>query len=363
MKAHNPICILASVAALAAQTVQTVAVTSDRVERVVRLPGEFLPYQSVDLHARVAGFVDTVNVDRGSIVKKGDLLVTLVAPEMKAQLAEAEAKVRTLDAERAESEAKVVAAQSTYERMKDASATPGAVAGNELIQAEKAVESARAAQKASEMSVEAAKASLAAQRELEALLNVAAPFDGVITERYAHPGALAGPAASAPLVRLEQTSRLRLVVAVPETEIGGIVRNARVPFSVPAYPGDTFRGVVARITRSMDPKTRTMPVELDVINTGGRLSPGMYPEVQWPVRQSGASLLVPASAIVTTTARRFVIRVSNGRAQWVDVRRGRSAGDLVEVQGNLREGDQVVVQANDEIRDGATVQAKPAKHS
>jgi RND family efflux transporter MFP subunit len=361
MRAHNAICILAGVASLAAQTVQTVPVVSDRVERTVRLPGEFLPYQSVDLHARVAGFVDTVKVDVGSQVKKGDLLVTLVAPEMKAQLAEAEAKVRTLEAERVEADAKVVAAQSTFERMKAASATPGAIAGNELIQAEKAVEAARAARGASDMSVEAAQAFVSSQRELEALLNVTAPFEATVTERIAHPGALAGPGTSEPLLRLQQLTRLRLVVAVPETEVGGIVRNARVPFTLPAYPGQTFRGVVARIPRFLDPKTRTMPVELDVANPGLRLSPGMYPEVQWPVHQQGSSLMVPASAIVTTTARRFVIRVANGRAEWVDVRRGRTSGDLVEVHGNIRAGDQIVIQANDEIRNGASVQAKPAK--
>jgi RND family efflux transporter MFP subunit len=296
------------------------------------------------------------------VVKKGDLLVTLGAPEMKAQLLEAEAKVKSLEAQRLEAEAKVVAAESTHQRLTAASATPGAIAGNELIQAEKVVEAAKAAQQGVEMSVAAAKAALAALRDLENYLNVTAPFDGVITERYVHPGALAGPAAgggAAPLLKLEQVSQLRLVVAVPEAEAGGIVSRASVPFTVPAYPGRVFRGVVARIGRAMDSKTRTMPVELDVQNPANRLSPGMYPEVQWPVRTGQASLLVPSSSIVTTTARTFVIRVRNGQAEWVDVRRGRAAGELVEVYGNLKPGDHVVQQASDEIRDGARVQAKP----
>jgi RND family efflux transporter MFP subunit len=344
-----------------AQTLKTVEVVSDKVERTVNLPGEFLPYQSVDLHARVTGFVESVRVDRGSVVSRGDLLVTLSAPEMKAQLLEAGAKVKTLEAQRLESEAQVAAAQSTYERLKAASATPGAIAGNELIQAEKAVEAARAAQQGQLMSVRAAEASLAALRELENYLNVTAPFDGVVTDRFVHPGALVGPAAggaSSPLLRLEQMSRLRLVVAVPETDVGGIVRRARVPFTVPAYPGTLFYGIVARIGRSVDPKTRTMPVELDVRNVPGRLSPGMYPEVEWPVRMNRASLLVPPTSIVTTTARSFVIRVTGGRAQWVDVKRGRTAGELVEVYGNLSPGDRIVQQANDEIRDGSPVRVR-----
>lgn len=364
MKPRNLATFVLFALAAPAQTVNTVAVVSDRVERTVLLPGEFQPYQTVDLYARVPGFVESVNVDRGSSVKRGELLLTLSAPEMKAQILEAEAKVKSLQAQQLEAEARIAAAQSTYERLKAASATPGAIAGNELIQAEKIVEAAKAARQGLEMSIGAAQASLEAQQELQKYLQVTAPFDGTITERYVHPGALAGPAgagSAAPLLKLEQISRLRLVVAVPETEVGGIVRRAVVPFTTPAYPDETFRGVVARIGRSIDPKTRTMPVELDVQNPAARLSPGMYPEVKWPVRTGRATLLVPPSSIVTTSARSFVIRVHDGRAEWVDVRRGRAAGDLVEVRGNLQPGDRVVQQASDEIRPGAALQVKPAK--
>ena len=82
-----------------------------------------------------------------------------------------------------------------------------------------------------------------------------------------------------------------------------------------------FRGKIARLPRSLDPKTRTMPVEADVLNVNGKLSPGMYADVSWPVRRGGRSLLVPPTSIVTTTERTFVIRASNGRAEWVDVAR------------------------------------------
>jgi membrane fusion protein (multidrug efflux system) len=353
MKVPRNSLILAVAAAVYGQTVQTVEVVANKVERTIKLPGEFLPYQSVDLHARVQSFVEAVQVDRGSFVKRGDLLVTLSAPEMSAQLAEAEAKVKALEAGTVETDARIAAAQATFDRIKTASATPGAIAANELIQADKAVEAAKALRAANESSVRAAQASVHALRELIGYLRVTAPFDGVVTERFAHPGALAGPSSTSPLLKLEQVSRLRLVVAVPETDVGGIVPRARVTFGVPAWPGSAFHGQVARIGRTVDPKTRTMPVELDVQNPGGRLTPGMYPEVQWPVRSPGTSLLVPPSSIVTTTARSFVIRVRDGRAEWVDVRRGHAAGDLMEVLGELRPGDRIVRQASDEIRDGA----------
>jgi RND family efflux transporter MFP subunit len=354
---------IAAAAALAQSvpTVETVEVTSDKLSRTVKLPGEFLPYQTVDLHAKVAGFVDSVKVDRGSSVRKGDLLVTLTAPEMKAAIAEHEARVKAAEAELIEQDARIAAAQSTYERLKSASATPGAIAGNELIQAEKSVEAVRAGKEGLQMRVQAAKASLDAQKELQAYLNVTAPFDGTITERFAHPGALAGPSAPQPLLRLEQVSRLRLVVSVPEAEVGGLVRNARVTFTVPAYPGQTFTGTVARIGRAFDPKTRTMPVELDVLNGANKLSPGMYPEVNWPVRMTAASLLVPPTSVVTTTARTFVIRVKGNRAEWVTVRKGKPAGDLIEVAGSdLSPGDRIVKIATDEIRDGSQINPKAA---
>ena len=340
-----------------AQVVQTVPVISERTTRTVKLPGEFLPYQSVELRARVTGFVESISVDRGSAVKRGEVLVKLSAPEMRVQVLEAEAKVKAIEAQRAEADARIAAAQATYERLRTASETPGAIAGNELIQAEKALEATKAARAGIDVSVEAERAAVEPLREMLTYLHVSAPFDGVVTERYAHPGALAGPAGD-PLLKLEQLSRLRLVVAVPEAEVGGIVRNARVPFTVPAYAGEVFHGTVARIGRSLDPKTRTMAVELDVLNSGARLSPGMYPEVQWPVRSGKPALLVPPSAVTSTTARTFVIRVRSGVAEWVDVRRGAAAGDLVQIYGDLNPGDRVVKAANDEIRDGSRIQAK-----
>jgi RND family efflux transporter MFP subunit len=278
-----------------------------------------------------------------------------------AQRAEAEAKAHAIESQRVEAQAKFIAAESTYERLKEAAATPGAVAGNELIVAEKAVEAARAAVAALEDSRRAAEDSARSLNDLEGYLKVTAPFDGVITTRYVHPGALVGPSAgpsSTPLLRLEHNARLRLVVAVPEADLGGIVTGARVPFTVPAYPGETFSGAVARIAHSLDEKTRTMPVELDVRNPDGRLAPGMYPEVSWPVRRLRPSLLVPSSSIVTTTERTFVIRLRNGAAEWVDVVRGFLAGDLVEVLGALQPGDEIVRRGSDEIREGTALQPR-----
>ena len=334
-----------------AQT-RLVEVTAKSAARTVELPGEFQPFLSVALHARVTGYVDRVLVDRGSVVKQGELLVELSAPEMKAQIAEAESKVQAAEAERLQAEAQLAAAQATYDRLKKAAETPGAIAGNEVIQQEKQADAARALVRARAQAVKSAQASVQTLQDLQAYLKITAPFDGVVTERLVHPGALVGPGADPVLLTIQQLSHLRLVVAVPEEDVGGIAKGASVVFRVPAYPDRTYSGAVARVARVLDPKTRTMPVELDVANRDGTLSPGMYPTVKWPVRTGRRALMVPKTAVVTTTERTFVVRDKQGRAEWVDVRKGDAEGDLVEVRGPLAPGDKVLRRGTDEVREG-----------
>jgi RND family efflux transporter MFP subunit len=339
------------------QTVETVPVVSRPVSRVVDLPGEIRPYLAVSLHAKVPGYVERVLVDRGSVVKQGDLLVELTAPELQAQIAEAESKALAVEAERPQAEAQLAAAQATFDRLKKAAETPGAVAGNEVIQAQKQVEAAQALVHARQDAATAARAAVPPLREMAAYLRITAPFDGVITDRLVHPGALVGRSDDPVLLVLQQVSRLRVVVPLPEEDVGGIVPGADVAFHVPAFPGRAYNGTVARIAHALDFQTRTMAVELDVVNRDGSLAPGMFPTVKWPVRRPGAELLAPKTSVVSTTERVFVIRDRDGRAEWVNVKKGDGDGDLVVVTGNLKAGDQVVRRATDEIREG-TVLAK-----
>jgi membrane fusion protein, multidrug efflux system len=336
------------------QKIELAPVVSKTISRNVELPGEFQPFLSVSLHAKVPGYVERVLVDRGSVVKQGDLLVELSAPEMAAQIAEAESKVQAAEADRAQAEAQLQAAQSTSERMKKAAETPGAVAGNELIQAEKQVDAAQALLNSRRQASRAAESTVQSLKDMEAYLRIAAPFDGVVTDRLVHPGALVG-SGTEPLLIIQQVSHLRLVVAVPEEDVGGIARGAKVDFQVPAYPQRSYSGTIARLAHALDQKTRTMPVELDVFNSDGTLSPGMYPAVKWPVRRSRPALFVPKTSVVTTTERVFVIRDRDGHAEWVDVSKGAEDGDLVEVIGNLQADDKVVRRATDEIRAGAAL--------
>jgi membrane fusion protein, multidrug efflux system len=373
-------------------TVTVAEVVSLELNRQLRLPGELQPFEDVAIYAKVPSFVEAINVDRGSVVRSGQLLARLRAPELDAQRSEAEARsraarsqlveaaarVNSARAQRLEAEAKLAAEESTYQRLKAASSTPGVVAGNDIEVAQRSVEASRARvqiwgenekaaqaqMKTLEENVRAVSEAARTSQNIEAYLRVTAPFDGVITERNAHPGSLAGTGGQSapPMLRLQQVSRLRLVVAVPESEVAGVASGTKVNFTVPALPGEQFTGVVQRISHSLDAKTRTMPVELDVNNTSGKLAPGMFPEASWPARRPRPSLFVPSAAVATTTERTFVIRVREGQVEWVAVKRGvamsRSGTDLVEVFGDLDPGDQIAARGTDELRPGLRVAVK-----
>ena len=345
-------------------TLDVVKVSSRKLAITVRLPGELQAYEVVAIYPKVAAFVDSISVDRGSVVKSGQLMAMLVAPELAAQRAEAQSKLQGADAQRVEAEAKLASDEATYRRLKSASGTPGVVAGNDLEVSQKAVDGDRARVDVARESVQAAKSSLKSVADIESYLQIRAPFDGVVTERNVHPGALVGSSGGStgqvPMVKVEKTNRLRLVVPVPEKYVSDLANGAKVEFSVPAFPNQTFTGNVARIAHSVDVKTRTMPVELDVNNAGGRLASGMFPEVLWPVHRSASTLFVPTSAVARTTEAVFVVRIRHGNAEWVSVHTGEMDGKLIEVFGDLREGDLVASRGTDELRDGNHVIAREA---
>ena len=374
-----------------APTVMVAYVVSQEVKKELRLPGELHAYQNVAIYPKVQGFVESITVDRGSVVKQGQLLIRMSAPELASHTNEAEARVsaarqqrlemesrvQSAREQRAEAAAKLATDQGTYRRLKAASSTPGVVAENDVDIAHGVVEGDQARIRALEDNEKAAQAVVQSEtqnekatrqaansvRDVEAYLRVAAPFDGIVSERNVDKGSLVGPAtgpASTPMLRVEQISRLRLIIPVPETDVSGIAPGTRVNFTVPAFLGEDFAGVIQRISHTLDEKTRTMSVELDVINDSGRLAPGMFPEVLWPTRRPKPSLFVPASAIATTTERSFVIRIRNGVTEWVDIKRGIAMGDLVEVFGDLGENDLVAVRGTDELRPDTRVATKQA---
>src|SRR5579859_2252589 len=342
--------------------VQVTNVASQKLSITVHLPGEIEPYEVVAVFPKVTGFVKSIAVDRGSRVKAGERIAQLEAPELIAQRSESQSKLQAAHAQLAAAEAKVASDEGTYEHLKAAAATPGVVAGNDLFVAQKALDADRAQLKAQQDNVGAAQQALQAIAQMEAYLQIRAPFDGIVTERNVHPGALVGPAGASggalPMLRIETLSRLRVVVAVPETYAAGVPEGTKVDFTVPTFPGRTFSGKIARIAHSVDIRTRTMPVELEVANTKGDLSPGTFSDVLWPVRRSYPTLFVPTSSVAITLERVFVVRIRDGKSEWVDVKTGVAAEKMTEVFGELHEGDVVAVRGTDELRPGTSVSAQ-----
>jgi RND family efflux transporter MFP subunit len=343
-------------------TVDVVRVTERPIGVKMELPGELQPYEEVAIFPRVTGYVKTIRVDRGSRVRAGEVLAVLEAPELVAQRGEAQSKLQSAQAQLAAARSRAAAAASTFERLKAAAATPGVVAGNDVMVAQKNVEADQSQLQATEQMVEAARQAVRSVTEMESYLRISAPFAGTITERNAHPGSLVGPggatSGAAPMFRVVQSNRLRLVVPVPEAYIAGITPGTTVPFTVRAYPGEAFTGRVARVARAIDARTRTMAVEIDVDNRDDRLTPGGFSQVGWPVERGVPSRLVPAASVASTTDRVFVIRIKDGRTEWVDVKTGLASGTMMEVFGDLRGGDVVVARGTDELRPGVAVKIR-----
>jgi len=354
----------AAPAAAGPPTIDVVRVVERPLDVTLDMPGELNPFEEVAIYPRVTGYVKRIGVDRGSRVTAGQVLAQLEAPELLAQRAEAESKLQAAEAQRGVAQSKTDADVSTFDKLKAASATPGVVAGNDLVLAQKNVEGDQSQIAAAGKNVEAARQALNSITQMQAYLTVTAPFDGVVTERNVHPGALVGPngggGSTIPILRVVNRNRLRLVVPVPDAYLAGVTEGAEMPFTVAAYPGQTFTGKIARVAHAVDVKTRTMAVEIDVQNVDGRLTPGSFCQVRWPVHRQGPSLLVPSGSVASTSGRTFVIRVRDGKTEWVDVKTGLSTGPLVEVFGDLRSGDEIAARGTDEIRAGSQVRTKQA---
>ncbi len=349
----------ASAAPPTAPQLEVTTVKSAKLNTTERLPAELTPYERVEVFAKETGFVKSIAVDRGSKVTQGELIAELEAPELVARQAQAYAAYESAQSQLAAGQARLASDQGTYQHMSAAAKVPGVVAANDLEIAQKTVQSDEANVAALEKTVQAAQENLRAVSQLQSYLRIVAPFDGEVTTRYVHPGALVGPAggpgASTPIVQIQTLARHRLVIPVPEYDAADIPVGTVVSFTVPSYPGRVFQAPIARVSRAVDNKTRTMPVELDVRDSRAELNPGMFCEVSWPVRRDYSTLFVPASAVANDLERAFVIRIENNKVKWVDVKTGARSGNLIEVFGDLKEGDQVATRGTDQIRPGATV--------
>ncbi|WP_188929272.1 efflux RND transporter periplasmic adaptor subunit [Puia dinghuensis] len=310
------------------------------------VPGELIAFQQVDLYAKVNSFVKKLYVDVGSEVKEGQLLAVMEAPELQSQLASAESRVKA-------QEAIYIASKANYDRIVETSKTPGTISQNDVDQAD-------ARQKSDLAQWDAAKSSYKEIAETLKYLEVRAPFSGVISNRNVNPGAYVGPSGKGsdlPMFTLQEQDHLRLVVSVPEALTGYLRDKDEVKFTVKSMPDHKFSATVRRLAGALDNHLRAERTEMDVYPKHRELLPGMVAEVDLPLPARDSTFIVPASAVVNSTERVFVIRVTPDRkAEWIDVKTGRSQGGKTEVYSNkLQEGDQLVKVASEEVRDGTAI--------
>jgi membrane fusion protein, multidrug efflux system len=316
------------------------AVQQTGLPDIIKLPGELAAYQEVSIFPKVNGYVKDVKVDIGSHVKKGQLLMTLEAPELEQFTMQAKEKY-------ARTKADLSIDREHYNRLMEASQTPGAVSPLDLSFVKSKVESDSAVSNA-------AKSNWEMQETMQSYLIVTAPFDGVITERNVHPGALVSAESkdSKPMLELKEISHLRLQVDIPENLSGSMKDGDTLSFFTSAFPGKKITGYISRKSMNVNTQFRSERVEADVTNENELLTPGMYADILIYSKGNASGFSVPKSSLVTTTERKFVLVIRSGEIHKVDVTSGNESAGIIEVFGNLNKGDSAIVDANDEIKEG-----------
>lgn len=345
------------------------------ISRVLTLAGQFQPYQVVDVHPKVSGYMKKINVDIGDIVHQGQTLAVLEVPELKAQLQQTVHEVDQSKEEinRAQHEinsavATHAALHSAYDRLEEAGkGHPGLIAQQEL-------DDAQAKDLASQGQVDAAKAAMAAAQQksgaaqadndrVQALHNyttVTAPIAGIVVWRYADTGALIQGGTNSnsqdlPIVRLSQSSLLRLRLPVPESDVRYVHDGDQVDLRVDAI-GRSFRGKVARFTRDVNFETRTMETEVDLENKNFAISPGMYANAMLPLERVENVVTIPLEALVLQGRQQVVYALDSSNHVHVrPVQVGLQGTKLAEIRSGLQPGERVIIGGQDKYQENEAV--------
>ncbi|WP_158785917.1 efflux RND transporter periplasmic adaptor subunit [Granulicella sp. L46] len=357
------------------RTAAVVTVTRGNLASSLTIAGQFQPYQQVDLHAKVSGFIRWIGVDIGDKVHQGQVLAKLEVPELQDQYQGAQADVRHTQSEINRAQSEVLSAQSTYSalhaeytRLAEASKQrPGLIAEQEL-------DDARAKDQQASAQISVAKASLEAmQQELgvsnatshrfQTLTNyeeIVAPFNGVVTMRYADTGSLiqAGQDSNTqtlPVVQVAQSDLLRLRMPVPESDVPYIAIGGDVQVKI-SSTGRLLTGKIVRFTRALDTNTRTMLTEVDVPNPDLVLDPGMYAETTIQLQQRNDTLILPSQAIVQDGDQSYVLVVTPAnRVERRNVTLGIQTSNRSEITGGLHAGDMVIASGQTSYQPGDLV--------
>ncbi len=345
------------------------------ISHVLTLAGQFQPYQVVDVHPKVSGYMSRINVDIGDIVHQGQTLAVLEVPELKAeleqtgfQLQQTKEEITRAQHEINRAEAEHAALHAASQRLKEAAAgRPGLIAQQELDDAE-------AKDLSSEAQVDAAKSAMAAAQEhagaaqsdnqrvqaLHNYTNVTAPLDGVVIWRYADTGALIQGGTNSndqalPIVRISQSNLLRLRIPVPEDDVRYVHIGDQLQVRVDAI-GRSFTGKIVRFTREVNFETRTMETEVDVENKDLSISPGMYANTLLQLGHVSNVVTIPVEALVLNAQQETVYVLDESNHVHIrNVSVGLEGSKLAEITSGLNQGDRVVVGGQDKFQEGEVV--------
>lgn len=307
------------------------------VATTIKLPAQLVAYQEVSIFPKVNGYVKNVLVEIGAKVSQGSLLMTLEAPELEQAALQAKEKY-------ARSKADFSIDKERYLRLMEASKTAGAISPLDIS-------TIKAKMDADSALCNAEKANWQMQQTMLSYLKVTAPFTGVITERNVHPGALVSASIKdKPMLELKHIERLRLQVDIPESVAANLKAKDTVSFYVSAFPGKKMTGFIARKSDNINAQYRSERMEIDVVNKDGVLSPGMFANVVLNSNGNTNAMFVPKSAVVTSTERKYVLIMKDGKIKKVDVSTGNTTAASIEIFGALQVGDTVIANANDEIK-------------
>jgi RND family efflux transporter MFP subunit len=366
--------------AAAPRAAAVIDVSRGSLSSTLTVAGQFEPYQVVDLHAKVSGYIRWIKVDIGDLVTNGEVLAKLEVPELQDQYQGAQAEVKHSQSEIGRAQSEVVSAEATYSALhldytrlaEAAKQRPGLIAQQELDdaqskdnEAEAQIGVAKAALEATQQQLGVSRATSHRYQTLTDYEQIIAPFTGVVTMRYADVGSLiqAGQDSNTqtmPVVQVSQSDLLRLRTPVPESDVPYIKVDGEVQIKVNAT-GRTFTGKIVRFTRALDPSTRTMLVEVDVPNPDLTLSPGMYAEDTFQLQHKDDSLTLPTQAVVQSGNQPYVLVVdSTHHVERRNVTLGIETANRLEILSGLHDGEHVIASGQTEYEPGEVVTPRAA---
>ena len=356
-----------------------VKVQRRNLANTLEIASEFLPFQEVDVYAKVSGYIQKLYVDWGTHVKQGQLLAVLEIPELQQQLQQDEAAVRRSEQdvarareEQSRAESAYSVAHVTYTRLADVQKSrPELVAQQEIdvaqgkdLEASAGVSSAKDAFSAAEQALLASRAALDKDKAIFAYSRMSAPFDAVVTQIYAYTGALlpagtSGTKGDSALCHLSQNNLLRLVIPVPERAVPEIHDGQELEVDVSALK-KKFAGKIVRFSDQIDPATRTMHTEVNVPNANYELVPGMYAAVKIPLYSAANVLAVPVQAISFAGAGQGTVLVVNStnHLERHEVKVGLQTATDAEILSGLSENETVVFGEQNQFKEGQLVSPK-----